>query len=326
MRNATEKPEDLAAERPRTIQPCNFRSAGRLSNENARSLTAIHESFARQLASALDVLVGIGVEVKLLNLDQLPIKEHIAKLPPLSYIMPYSLSLTHGAASGAASVAASGALIVECDLDLVFPMIEVLLGGPGTSESEPRELSEIEEEIMQDVTALIARHAEQIWHMPNMTMAANRRIKSSLLHQYCPANDKVTLARFQVEVAGKSGSFQLAFPTSFLNVLLKQIKLEQPQRKGGLRYFPSRGLRDRILDCDFEISAGLPRMKVSVKDLVGLEPGSLLKFRTPIRAPALLSIAGMELFEVMPVRNGPKKAAQIGRQTRLIEMGNGVER
>ena len=304
-------------ERPRTVQACNFRSAGRLSNENARSLTAIHESFARQLASSLDVQMGIGVEVKLLTLDQLPIKEHIAKLAPLSYIVPFSSTSMPGAVSSAVS----GAVIVECDLDFVFPMIEVLLGGTGTSENEARELSEIEEEIMQDVTALIARHAEQVWHMPNMTLVSNRRIKSSLLHQYCPANDKVTLVRFQVEIAGRVGFFQLAFPTSFLNALLKQIKLEQPQRRGGLRYFPSRSLRERVLDCDFEVSAGLPRMKVSVRDLVTLEAGSLLRFRTPVRTPGLLSIAGMELFEVTPVRNGSKRAAQIGRQTRLTDWG-----
>ncbi|MGC9199476.1 MAG: flagellar motor switch protein FliM [Acidobacteriaceae bacterium] len=317
MNSAKQSETRPVAERPKNIQACNFRSAGRLSNENARSLTAIHESFARELASALDVLMGIGVEVKLLALDQLPVKEHIAKLPPLNYILPF----TFRSMPGAVSSAVPGAVIVECDLDLVFPIIEVLLGGAGTSQTEPRELSEIEEEIMQDVTAIIARHAEHAWHMPPMTLVGNRRIKSSLLYQYCPSNEKVTLVRFQVELAGRIGAFQLTFPTSFLNVLLKQIKLEQPQRKGGLRYFPTRSMRERVLDCDFDLSAGLPRLRVSVKDLVTLEPGSVLKFRTPVRAPGMLSVAGMDLFEITPVRNGLKKAAQIGRQTRLTDWG-----
>jgi hypothetical protein len=66
-----------------TVHACNFRSAGRLSNENARSLTAIHETFARQLASALDVYLGTALDVKLQALDQLPLKEHVAAIPPL---------------------------------------------------------------------------------------------------------------------------------------------------------------------------------------------------------------------------------------------------
>ena len=296
-------------DKPRTIHPCNFRSAGRLSNENARTLTAIHETFARQLASALDVYLGTALDVKLHALDQVPLKDHVAMIPPLSYIVPFSFSTM------------PGAVVVECDIDLVFPIIEVLLGGTGTSENAPRELSEIEEEIMQDVTALIARQAELAWHMPNMTLITNHRIKSSLLHQYCPANEKVTLVQFQLEIAGRSGSFQLVFPTSFLNALLKQIKLEQPQHKGGLRYFPVRSIRERVMDCDIEMEAGLPHMKVAVKDLIALQPGSLLKLRTPVRTPGKLTVGGLDIFEAIPVRNGSKKAAQVGRRTRLTEIG-----
>ena len=299
---------DLRTNRGR-FNACNFRSAGRLSNENARSLTAIHETFARQLASALDVYLGTTVDVKLETLDQLPLKEHIAAIPPLSYIVPFSFSTM------------PGAVIVECDVDLAFPMIEVLLGGTGTSENEPRELSEIEEEIMHDVTAVIARQAEQAWHISNLLLVSNPRIKSLQLHQYCPPNEKVTLVRFQIEIAGRSGSFQLVFPTSFLNALLKQIKLEQTQHKGGLRYFPVRGIRERVLDCDVEIAAGLPRMKVAVRDLVGLQPGCLLKLRTPVRTPGMLTVGGLDIFEATPVRNGSKKAAQVGRRTRLTDLG-----
>lgn len=297
------------AERSRSIHGCNFRSAGRLSNENARALTAIHEGFARQLASSLDVYLGTALEVKLQTLDQLPLKEHVASIPTLSYIMPFSFTTM------------SGAVIVECDVDLIFPMIEVLLGGSGTSENSPRELSEIEEEIMQDVTSLIARQAELAWHMPNMALVNHRRIKSSLLHQFCPANEKVTLVKFQVEIAGVHGSFQLVFPTSFLNALLKQIKLEQPQRKGGVRYFPTRSIRERVLDCDFVVSAGLPRMKVAVRDLVALQPGCLLKLRTPVRTPGMLTVGGLNIFEATPVRNGSKKAAQLGHAMRQTDWG-----
>src|SRR5665213_1577212 len=106
--NVTEHPVAKRADvKPRSIHACNFRSAGRLSNENARSLTAIHETFARQLASALDVYLGTGLEVKLQTLDQLPLADHIASIPSLSYVVPFSLSTM------------PGAVIVECDLDLV---------------------------------------------------------------------------------------------------------------------------------------------------------------------------------------------------------------
>ena len=296
-------------DKQRSVHACDFRSAGRLSNENARALTAIHEIFARHVATALDAYLGTGLSIKLQALEQLPIKDHIAALPLLSYVVPFSLST------------APSTMILECDVDLVFPIIELLLGGSGTSASDARELSEIEEEIMQDVTSLIARQAENAWHLPHMSLVANRRVKSSMLAQYFPPNDKVTLAKFEVEIAGITGTFQLACPSSFVAVLIAQIKLDQPQKKGGLRFFPTPSIRERILDCDVTVAAGVPRMKVTVRDLIALEPGCVLKLRAPVRTPGMLTVEGMEIFEATPVRNGSQKAAQLVRRVQTTSWG-----
>ncbi len=301
-----------AGGRPRVVHACDFRSAGRLSNENARSLTALHETFARRVVSALDAYLGTGLAIKLQTLDQQHIKDHIAGIPPLSYIVPFTLSTI------------PSTMILECDVDLVFPIIELLLGGTVTAVSSARELSEIEEEIMQDVTSLIARQAESAWHMPHMSLVANRRIKPSLVHQYCPPNDKVVMAKFEMEIAGITGTFQLVFPSSFVAILIAQIKLDEPQRKkSGLRYFPTAGIRERILDCDVTVAAGVPRMKVAVRDLIALQPGCVLKLRAPVRIPGTLTTEGMELFEAIPVRNGSQKAAQLVRRIQTTSWGRG---
>ncbi len=288
----------------RSIVSCNFRSAGRLSNENARSLTAIHETFARQLASTLDAYLGTGLEVKLRGIEQHPVKDHIAAIPAMSYLIPFSLQ------------SVPSTMIVECDIDLVFPMIELLLGGRGGSPANAaRELSEIEEEIMYDLTSLIARQAENAWRMQSGSLTAGRRLKSSMLHQYCAANEKVTIVRFDIELAGTTGSFQLVFPTSFLNVLIQQIKLDEPQKGSSVRFFPRPGIRERMLDSDVAVAAELPGLRVAVRDLIALEPGSVLKLRAPVRAPGMLTAGGRPIFEATPVRNGLQKAAQLGRRT-----------
>src|SRR5579871_4498930 len=72
MATTNEQTKGNGNAKERTIYSCNFRSAGRLSNENARSLTSIHETFARHLATALDAYLGSGLEVKLSGLDQYP--------------------------------------------------------------------------------------------------------------------------------------------------------------------------------------------------------------------------------------------------------------
>lgn len=291
-----------AGGKQRSIVKCSFGSAGRLSNENARSLTSIHETFARHLASALDGYLGTGLEVKMGALEQFQIKDHIAAIPPLAYIVPFTLSTL------------PATMIVECDVNLVFPMVELLLGGSGSSETGARELSEIEEEIMHDVILLIIRQAEHAWHMPAMSLNANKRIKAPMLNQYCAPTEKLTCVRFEVDIAGTVGSFQLVFPITFLNILIQQIKMDQPQKRGSVRYFPRPSIRERILDCDVEVSSELTGLKVEVRDLIGLQPGSVLKLRAPVRTPCTLATGGQGIFEAAPVRIGTQKAAQLGRR------------
>lgn len=292
-----------AVPKQRTVHSCNFRSAGRLSNEDARSLTAIHETFAFHLAGALDTYLGTAVEVKLETLDQLPIKEHIAEIPPLCYIAPFS----------------NNTMIVELDNELVFPMIELLMGGSGTEQGIVRDLSEIEGEVMQDVVALFARQALTVWKVPNLSLVPGARIKPALMHQSFALNEKATVLKFGIELAGTAGSFKFVFPQEFLNVLMAQIKLNQPQKKTRVWNFPAPPLRERILDCDFEIAAELPTLRVAVRDLIALQPGSVLRLRAPVRNPGTLTAGGRAMFEALPVRNGTQRAAQLGRRIATTE-------
>ncbi len=293
----------------RSIQLCDFKSAGKLSNENARALTSLMETFGRHLADELGNSLGTALGVTLKSLDQVPVKEHVASNPVLSFMVPLTMN------------ASQATLIADLDVNLVFPMIEVLLGGIGTPLTEPRELSEIEEEIMQGMAVMLARQAEQSWGLDFMSLVPGRRIKSSSLSQYCAVHEKLTIATFEIEIAGASERLRLLCPGTFLNVLLDRIKLDGPQKLGNVRKFPQATIRERIVDCDFEAALCLSDMKMAVRDLISLRPGALLKLRAPIRTPGRLTIEGADVAEATPVRSGSQKAAQIGRLVNRMSPG-----
>ena len=291
----------------RTIHTFDFRQAGRLSNEDARSLTVLHETFARHLSIALDAYLGTGLEVKLQTLDRLPIKEHVGNVLSSTYIARFTLATI------------PSVMMVEIDMDLVSPIIDLLMGGKGTVRGGERELSEIDEEILQDVLQLIVRQAEVAWRLPEFSLVANRRVKPHVLHQSYATNEKVNVVKFQAEVAGSTGCFQLVFPAAFAGALIKAVKADQPQKKNAIRYFPTPPLRERILDCDMEVAAELTGLRVTARDLIALLPGSVLKLRAPVNSPGMLTAGGRGLYEAMPVRHGPNRAAQIGRRVKTSE-------
>ncbi len=83
-----------------------------------------------------------------------------------------------------------------------------------------------------------------------------------------------------------TGSFRLAFPPSLVERAHQDLEGRSAEEKrGGLRYFPTASLRERILDCDVMVAADLRSMKVSVRDLIALQPGCVLKLRAPVKSP-----------------------------------------
>ena len=266
-------------------------------------MTEMHEKVAQHIANALDSYLHTSVEVRLETFDQLTIKEHVAEVSPLCHVMPL----------------ASNAMFVEFENDVVFPIIELLMGGDGCEQNPARDLTEIEEEIMHDIVLLVARQCQDVWKLPEAPLTPGPRIKPAVIQQAFSMSEKAAIIRFVVECAGVSGSFRVVLATDFLNALLKQTKQNVPQKKSRVLTMAMPPLRERILECDTQVVAELAGLRVSVRNLLALQVGSVLKLHAPIRKPAVLTSGGRALFEAMPVKTGSLRAAQLVRRAQATD-------
>jgi flagellar motor switch protein FliM len=132
-----------------------------------------------------------------------------------------------------------------------------------------------------------------------------------MIQQVFLANEKLVLLMFEMAVGGTTGSFNIVLPTSFVGFLLRHLKAAQSKKTSSLRLLKSPSLRERILDCEFKLSADITQMRALVKDLIDLKPGMILKLRAPIQKPGRITVEDVEIFEALPVRNGSQKAAQL---------------
>lgn len=288
--------------RQRVIHPCNFRYAGRLSNENARFLSALHEKFAVSVSNALEVYLGASLRVRLVFLEQMEIADYVSGMASSSYLLPYSMDVM------------DATCLIDMDITLILPVIDLLLGGSGQVGEQMHELTEIDEEIMKTVSTLIAKELEHTWRSLNLTLTPGHCVKAGMVQQVFPANEKLVLLMFEMVVAGANGSFTIALPTPFVGYLLRHLKQTQSKKVSSIR-LQRPSLRERMIGCDFELSAEVLQMRMQLKDLVNLTPGSILKTRSPVKSPAKLTVEGVEIFEALPVRSGKFKAAQIVSRT-----------
>lgn len=282
-----------------TVQPCNFRSAGRLSNESARTLTTLHEGLARNLMNSLDVYLGTGLEVRLVDLEQLAMEDFRTKCLTAGYMLPCSTKPS------------SNMVLLEMDNPLMFTVVDLLLGGSGAKLEVSRELTEIDEEIMEGVGLLIAQQIERVWQPIGALLTPGKCIKPSLAHRSFPPTEKVLRIQFDVSVAGMTGALHIAFQASLASNLVRNIRTDSANGKGGAVYLPLPSLQKRLLDCKFDVSGDLPNLLVSVKDLSRIGVGSVLTLSAPVAEPGKLLLEGKPYYQAVPVRQGNNKAMQL---------------
>lgn len=287
-------------EKEPSILPCNFRSAGRLSNESGRTLSALHEMLARNLSNSLDVYFGTGLEVRLIDLEQLSMDDFRSRCSSAGYMMP------------CVTRPSSATILLEMDSALMFTAIDLLLGGTGGDQDViERDLTEIDEEILEDVCAVIATQVERVWQPVGVTLSPQKCIKPNLAYRSFASTEKVHRIRFEVSAAGVTGALHLTLPASLSSHIVRNVRIDQVGAKSGSRWHPAESLEQRMLKCEVLLSGELPDLSVSVRDLARIEVGSVLTLSAPVAAPGWLKLEGRAYYEAVPVGQGSNKAMQL---------------
>ncbi|SEF62997.1 flagellar motor switch protein FliM [Bryocella elongata] len=282
-----------------TIHPCNFRYAGRLSNDNARALTTLHEKFALQTANSLEVYLGTSMQIRFVSLEQTISGDYASRVPVENYILPCALGVLESS------------FLIDMDASVVFPIIDVLLGGVGSGSEQVRELTEIDEDIMVPIGELMVKELERSWKALGLSLRPGRCIKPVGVSQVLPIAEKVVTLLFEMTVAGATGNLKIVLPTSFVGYLLRHLKAAQSKKISALRHLPNPTLRERLLDGSFMVATDQTQIRVLVRDLVGLRPGSILHMQAPVKNTGRLTVEDIDIFEATVVRSGRRKAAQL---------------
>src|SRR5579871_4685771 len=101
--------------------PYDFRRPDRIAKDQLRAIHLLHENFSRSLASSLSAYLRAYVAVNLVSVEQLSFIEFSQCLPSPTCLVSLGMQPYEGNA------------VLELNPALVFPIIEMLLGGNAKS-------------------------------------------------------------------------------------------------------------------------------------------------------------------------------------------------
>jgi flagellar motor switch protein FliM len=288
------------------IHVYDLRASRQLNVQQVSTLTTLHESLARRLGNSLGAYLRVGFEMNLVSVEQLTYREFIGRVPEVTYFASLHILPIDARAA------------FQTDLSLVFPIVDVVLGGSGGDPIDPRDLTEIEEQIFETVVGLIARDLQITWApVLELDIQFEQRQQHAQVQGLMLPMEKVLTMSFEIRLSEAQGTVNMAFPAVVANALLRKLGA-QWSVSGRL---PSREIRrqirDRLLNSKFQANLSLPPSLVTVRELIALEPGGLLVLEQRAQNPVHLNIAGKPMFLAYPVRQARRRGARVEQRLSL---------
>jgi len=274
-----------------------FRRPDRIPKSQVRAIHLLHDTFVRNLVSSLSAYLRSYLIVNLVSVEQLSYSEFLDGLPSPTCMV--SLGLRPYDGNG----------VLELNPSLVFPILEMLLGGSGkTSPPMQRDITEIEQKLLDGLFRIILGDLREAWKgvtAVDFTIEA-METEPQLLHILAPNETRVAIA-VEVRIGATVGMMTIAMPS----IVIKMMRQKFDQQWSVRKTHASEAEQERVLrilrGSSLTLEGRLSGPTLTVEDLLTLDEGHLMTFDYPVGRPIDLLVNGAARFTGRIVASGRKR-------------------
>lgn len=275
-----------------------FRRPDRIAKSQVRAIHLLHENFVRNLASSLSAYLRSYLTVNLISVEQLSYGEFLEGLPSPTCLVSLSLRPYDGNA------------LIELNPSLIFPIIEIILGGKGRAAgSLKREITEIEQHLLETLFRIILNDLKEAWKGVTLIDFKIEAVATEpQMLQILAPNEAVVAVGIEIRIGESSGTLNLAIPSINIKMIGQKFEQQWSLRKTD----PTEAEQQRILKLirgsEASLDARLNGPRLLVRDLLQVEVGDLLRFDHRLDQPLECEINGRTKFRGRVVNSNQKKA------------------
>jgi flagellar motor switch protein FliM len=275
-----------------------FRRPDRIAKEQLRAVHLLHDGFARTLASSLSAYLRTYVVVNLVSVEQLSFAEFSQCLPSPTCLVSLGLKPYEGNA------------VLEISSSLVFPILEMLLGGSGkTSANMRREVTEIEQVVLDGLYRIILHDLRQAWGgiTPIDFTIEARETEPQLLQVMAP-NEAVVAIGLEVRMPDNSGMINIGMPSIIIKMLRQKFEQQWSVRRAESTMDEQMRMYRLVRPAHLRLDARLEGPTLLVEDMASLKVDDVLTFDFPVERPLNLLVNSRLKYKGCLVTTGQKKA------------------
>ncbi len=302
--SADVEPERIVAEQDsRRIKLYDFKRPDKFSKEHIRTFYMMHEIFARLTSTSLSGQLRSLTQVHVASVDQLTYEEFIRSMPNPTTLASISMEPL------------KGSIILGIDSAITFSIIDRLFGGLGEPVSTIRELTDIEQAVMEGIIVRLLGNIREAWTQVVDVRPRLGQIETNpQFTQIVPPTEMSVVVTLEAKVNEIEGMLIICIPYITIEPIISKLSAQywySAVRRGTTSEHLD-VLRDRIHSVGMNVIAEIGRTTVNVRDIISMKTGDVVRLEhTKMDNPIMLRVGDQTKFECKPGFVGNKVAVQI---------------
>jgi flagellar motor switch protein FliM len=270
------------------------------STPQFRMLQSIHEGFARSVSNVLSTLLESEIQVELARTRLTTAGDFRRTVPKPSCLIV--LRLHPG----------PDTMMLHLESATVLTLLDLLLGGAGTPTSPPRELTEIEWSLLEEISRAILGSLGESWQIikPVEFVAESMGSDPDLMACPEPARSLVQVS-FEMQIAGQPGHFEIVVPRSFFSPATT-IDVPQEAVEAAASNLEIERNAQLLGDAEVVLEVRLEGPRLTFGDFLELQRGQVVKLEHALQAPVRAVVNGDPSLIGHILGAGRKRAFQVG--------------
>jgi len=306
------EPEDFKpATDTRKIKIYDFKRPDKFSKEQIRTVSIMHETFARLTTTSLSANLRSMVHVHVASVDQLTSEEFIRSIPTPTTLAIINMDPLKGNA------------ILEIDPAVTFSIIDRLFGGTGEGTKAQHELTDIEQSVMEGIIVRILGNMREAWAtVIDLRPRLGQIDTNPQFAQIVPPTEMVVLVTLETKVGEVEGMMNFCIPYLTIEPIIGKLSAQYwySSVRRGTTTENLNVLKEKLSTVDINVVAEIGKIQIPVRDVLSLRVGDVIRlYNVRVGDPMTLNVGNKKKFLCRPGVIGKKMAVQIVKKLAELE-------
>jgi flagellar motor switch protein FliM len=295
----------------RKVKIYDFKRPDKFSKDHLRTLTNMHEQFARLATTALSAQLRTLVHLHVASVDQLTYEEFVRSIPS-----PTTMGII-------AMDPLKGQAVLEIDPTITFTIVDRIFGGRGEVMKMNRELTEIENQVMDTIMVKMLANLREAWAtvIDLRPRIVNIELNPNFTSVVAPS-EMVVLVTLETKVSDVEGMVNFCIPYIVLEPIISKLSAQYwyASVKRGYSRENFNTIKERLGSIAVDVIAQLGSVDISIKDIINLQVGDTIKlYNSKITDDLILKVGNRSKYYCRPGVVGKRMAVQIKQQIEEVK-------